>query len=204
MIADLLGVFSFAISGSLLAARRGYDLIGSIMLGSLVGLGGGTIRDLILGLQPLSFSNPFYLIPPILAAVVVHFAFPYVDRVTRTLLLFDAFGLALFCITGTTRALDAGFNPIGSTLLGITTAVGGGVMRDVVANQNPVLFSRHDIYAIPAILGAALTTGVWYLGWLNVASGLAIAVVVFGFRVLSWRFNWYAPRSARRPPEGVG
>lgn len=197
LIADLCGVFFFAISGCLLAARRGYDLVGSVLLGSLVGLGGGVVRDLILGLPPLAFVNPIYLLPGLLAAIGVYFFFPHVERVSRLLLIFDAGGLALFCITGTVRALDSGMNPIGSMLLGLTTAVGGGVMRDVVANQVPALFSRHDIYAIPAMLGAALTAGAWHLGWLNVVSGVVIAVAVFGLRVASWRFRWFAPAAAR-------
>lgn len=193
ILPDLLGVFFFAVSGSLLAGRKGFDLIGSLLLGSLVGLGGGVARDLILGQSPVAFSTPVYLIPPVLAALLVYFLYSSIERVGRLLTVFDAAGLALFCITGTSKALDSGMNPVASVLLGVTTAVGGGLLRDVVANEVPRLFSSHDIYAIPAFLGAGLSALCWLTGLLNVGTGLLIAVLVFSFRLLAWHFQWHAP-----------
>lgn len=195
---DLLGVFFFAVSGSLLAGRKGFDLIGSLLLGSLVGLGGGVARDLIIGQSPAAFSNPVYLVPPVLAALLVYFLYASVARIGSLLTVFDAAGLALFCITGTAKALDAGLNPVASVLLGVTTAVGGGLLRDVVANEVPRLFNPQDIYAIPAFLGAALTALCWLNGLLNLGTGLAIAVLVFSFRLLAWHFHWHAPLAIRR------
>ncbi|WP_394939832.1 trimeric intracellular cation channel family protein [Psychromicrobium sp. YIM B11713] len=198
ILPDLLGVFFFAVSGSLLAGRKGFDLIGSLLLGSLVGLGGGVARDLIIGQIPAAFSNPVYLLPPVLAALLVFWLYNSVEKIGRWLTVFDAAGLALFCITGTVKALNFGFNPVASVLLGVTSAVGGGLLRDVVANQVPQLFNSHDIYAIPAILGATLAAFAWTGRWLNVGTGIAIAVVVFTFRIAAWHFRWHAPLAVRK------
>ncbi|MCU6479754.1 putative membrane protein YeiH [Arthrobacter silviterrae] len=198
LMLDLLGVFFFAVSGSLLAARKGFDLVGSVLLGSLVGLGGGVVRDLVLNAgPPAAFSNPVYMLPPLLAAAVVYFLVGGVERVSRLVLTFDAGGLALFCITGTLKALDAGMNAAAALLLGVTTAVGGGILRDVTANRVPRVFDPQDLYAIPAFLGAGLATALWHLGWLNLATGTAAAVVVFVLRMLALKFKWHAPLAAR-------
>ncbi|QOD02574.1 trimeric intracellular cation channel family protein [Pseudarthrobacter sp. BIM B-2242] len=201
---DLLGVFFFAVSGSLLAARKNIDIVGSLLLASLVGLGGGVIRDLILDAgPPAAFSNPAYLVPPLLATVLVYFLFSSVQRFTSLLTLFDAGGLALFCMTGTVKALAEGMNPVAAVLLGVMTAVGGGLLRDVTANEVPDLFNPRDIYALPAFAGAALTAVLWVLGAFNVLTAAAIAAVVFTFRVVAWRRSWQAPLAVhgrhRRP-----
>lgn len=195
---DLLGVFFFAVSGSLLAARKGFDLIGSLLLGSMVGLGGGVVRDLVIGHGvPAAFSNPLYFIPPLAAALMVYLLPSRVERVGRLLLIFDAGGLALFCITGTLKALGAGLNPVAAILLGITTAVGGGILRDITANKVPRIFDPTDLYAIPAFLGAGLATLWWYLGVLNLFTGTLTAALVFTLRVLGLKFGWHAPLAAR-------
>ena len=135
---DLAGVFFFAVSGSLLAARKNIDIVGSLLLASLVGLGGGVIRDLILaGGPPAAFSNPAYLSRPLLATVLVYFLFTSVQRFTSLLILFDAGGLALFCMTGTAQGARRRHEPGGRRSLGVTTAVGGGLLRDVTANEVP-------------------------------------------------------------------
>jgi uncharacterized membrane protein YeiH len=196
LVLDLLGTFFFAVSGSLLAARRGFDIVGSLLLGSMAGLGGGVIRDLVLGGVPNAFARPVYLIPPVAAALLVFFLMRSVERFRRPLLVFDAGGLALFCITGTVKALESGMNPVASALLGVTTAVGGGLLRDVVANQVPQLFNPRDIYAVPAMLGSALVTALWHAGLFGTAAAIAVAAVVFGLRVLSLHFGWHIPRAA--------
>ncbi len=210
---DLLGVFFFAVSGSLLAARKNIDIVGSLLLASLVGLGGGVIRDLILDSgPPAAFSNPAYLFPPLLATVLVYFLFTSVQRYTSLLILFDAGGLALFCMTGTVKALEVGMHPVAAVLLGVMTAVGGGLLRDVTANEVPQLFNPKDIYALPAFAGAALTSLLWVAGAFNVLTAAAVATIVFTFRVVAWRRSWQAPlavhgwhrRSLRKGGSGDG
>ena len=190
---DLAGVFFFAVSGSLLAARKQFDILGSLLLASLVSLGGGVIRDIILNTVPAAFTNPAYLVPPVLATVLVYFLFSSVQRYTSLLVLFDAGGLALFCITGTLKALSLGVNPVAAVLLGVTTSVGGGLLRDITANEVPQLFNPRDLYALPAFTGAALTSLLWVSGTFNAVTACAVAAVVFAFRVVAWRRSWYVP-----------
>jgi uncharacterized membrane protein YeiH len=195
---DLAGVFFFAVSGSLLAARKQLDIIGSLLLASVVGLGGGVIRDLIINAgPPVAFTNPAYLAPPLLAAVLVYFLFSSVQRFTSLLTLFDAGGLALFCITGALKALADGMHPVAAVLLGVTTAVGGGLLRDVTANEVPQLFDAKDIYALPAFAGSALTVLLSVTGTFNGVTAGAVAAVVFAFRITAWRRRWQAPLAVR-------
>ncbi|WP_309071600.1 trimeric intracellular cation channel family protein [Arthrobacter sp.] len=196
LILDLVGVFFFAVSGSLLAARKGFDLIGSLLLACLASLGGGVARDLIIDVEPVAFYNPLYLVPPLLAAVLVFFLFSHLEKVSTLLVLFDAGGLALFCIVGALKAIDQGLNPVAAVLLGVTTAVGGGLLRDVVANEVPQLFSG-DLYALPAFLGATLAVSLEMLGLFNVVTGIAVAVLVFTLRLLAWRSGWKVPLAAQ-------
>lgn len=200
LVPDLLGVFFFAVSGSLLAVRRHFDVIGSLLLGTCVGLGGGILRDVILDAGvPNAFDSPIYLLPPVLAAIVVYFFAHAVQRFHDVLLTFDAGGMALFSVTGTLISLTAGMNPVSATILGVVTAVGGGVVRDVVANDVPQIFRARGLYAIPALLGAGLTSLVSWAGWFSPATGAAIAALVFGLRMVSLRRRWEAPPASVHP-----
>jgi uncharacterized membrane protein YeiH len=194
---DLLGTFFFAISGSLLAAKRGFDIVASLLLGSLTGLGGGVVRDLIIGRPPAAFDEPVHLIPPVLATIVVFFMSGHVQRFWTTILVFDAVGLAVFCTTGAVTALDHGMNPIASLLLGVTTAVGGGLMRDVVANHDPQLFNPRDLYAVPAFAGSALVVLIWQLGGDGDIALYSVTAAVLAFRLLSLKFAWRVPNAHR-------
>ncbi|VXB86405.1 trimeric intracellular cation channel family protein [Citricoccus sp. K5] len=198
LVLDLWGVFFFAVSGCLLAARRQFDIIGSVFLAFLAGLGGGVVRDLIIddGV-PNAFANPLYLIPPAVAAALVYFRLITQGRLRRTLLVFDAAGLALFCVTGTRTALSAGIEPIMAILLGVATGVVGGLLRDVVANEVPEIFNRHGLYAVPALLGAGLSSLLWTLDVFNWLTAALVMMAVFAFRLISLRRRWMAPNAAR-------
>lgn len=196
---DMLGAFFFAISGSLLASRLKFDIVGSVLLGALTGLGGGVIRDLILGVTPSALEKPVYLAPAALAAIIVYFLSSYVHRLRRAILLFDAAGLGVFCATGTAKALSFGINPVAAVLLGIMSGVGGGVLRDVVANREPQLFSPRVFYAVPALAGACAVAIMWPLGWYSLPSALLIASGVFVLRVLALRFRWRVPGAVANP-----
>jgi len=196
LVLDLLGTFFFAISGCLLAARRRFDIVGSLLLGSLTGLGGGVLRDLVLGAPVAAFAQPLHLIPPVAAAVLVFFLARGIERYSRALLFFDTAGLALFCTTGTVTALNAGMNPVAGALIGVVTGVGGGLLRDVVANRDPQLFNPNDLYAVPAMLGAALVTVLWCYGWFSPLAQLGVAVLVFAFRLVSLRYRWRVPHAS--------
>jgi uncharacterized membrane protein YeiH len=195
---DLVGIFAFAVSGALLAARKGFDIVGSLALASMAGLGGGIVRDLVIGQGvPTSFTSVVYLVPPLLATIAVYLVSARLQRLNRWILHFDAAGLALFCIAGTDKALGAGLSPVAAALLGIATACGGGLLRDIAANDVPQLFNHRDIYALPAMLGAGLTALTASLGVFNLGVGTGIAVVVFAFRELALRYKWRAPLAVR-------
>jgi uncharacterized membrane protein YeiH len=156
------------------------------------------IRDIIINEgPPAAFTNPAYLAPPLLATVLVYFLFSSFQRFTSLLVLFDAGGLALFCITGALKALGAGMHPLAAVLLGVTTAVGGGLLRDITANEVPQLFDPRDIYALPAFAGASLTVLLSVTGAFNAVTASAVAALVFAFRVVAWRRHWYVPLAVR-------
>ena len=179
-----------------MAARRGFDMLGSVFLGGVCGLGGGVVRDLVLNESPATFQHPLYFLPPVLAAVCVFWFTPAVQKLHGLVLLFDAAGLGLFCMTGALKALNHGFNPVTSVLLGVVTGVGGGVLRDVISNVTPDMFNPRDIYVIPAMFGATLTVLAWYLDVFNIWVGTVIAALTFTLRVLSLRFGWRIPLAA--------
>lgn len=198
LVLDLVGVFFFALSGNLLAARRRFDIVGGFTLGVLAGLGGGITRDVLLGNVPFSLQNPIYFLAPVLAALVVYLAGNHTERARSFIVTFDAAGLSLFVITGTTIALNAGLPVPSAILLGVVTGCGGGLIRDVVANEVPAVFEANSsLYVVPAFFGACLTalasgTDLW-----NPVVGVAIAVLIFAFRMVSWWRNWTVPTPMR-------
>lgn len=194
---ELLGVFAFAVSGALLAVRKNFDIIASLLLASLAGLGGGVIRDLIVGDSvPTAFAQPMYLIPVVVAVFAVFLRAVKDDRLRRTLLVFDAVGLAMFCVMGAYIAHTAGMNAIAAILLGVTTAVGGGTLRDVVANEIPQIFLPTGVYAAPAFLGASVAVLALHTGWFNGYTAVAISATVFSIRLAALKWGWKVPLAA--------
>jgi uncharacterized membrane protein YeiH len=200
---DLIGIFTFAISGALLAIQRDFDIVGIAILAVITALGGGILRDLALGdTPPLAFDRWEYLAVPLAAAAITFVAHPEINRRTPTLLVFDAAGLALFVVAGTVKALDFGLAPIAAVTLGVTTAVGGGVLRDVIARETPALVRPDsELYAVPAVIGATVIAVAWELDAYEPMFGAIVAVAVFGGRMLALRRHWQAPRAVRRHAE---
>jgi uncharacterized membrane protein YeiH len=152
---NLAGTFVFGLSGGLAAVRARLDLFGIVTLSAVVGLAGGITRDLLIGTPPATFRDWRYLAAAGAAGLVCFFAGPVLERIQRSVLVFDAIGLGLFCVTGATKALDFGVGPAQAILLGAITGIGGGILRDVLLREIPTVL-RHDLYAIPALLGAAV------------------------------------------------
>ncbi|WP_239160193.1 trimeric intracellular cation channel family protein [Virgisporangium ochraceum] len=201
---ELVGLFTFATSGALLAIQKGFDAVGILVLAILTALGGGILRDLIIGdTPPAAFTDVMYLVVPVVAAAVTFFAHPLLQRWTFTVLIFDAAGLGLFCVTGTLKALRFDLGPLQAVLLGVMTAVGGGVLRDITARETPALVQADSsLYAIPAALGSAGVVGAYHAGLPLGIVGTAAAVFVFGLRVVAMVRHWRAPRAwTRRRPE---
>ncbi|MEW2119628.1 MULTISPECIES: trimeric intracellular cation channel family protein [Streptomyces] len=197
---DLVGIFVFAISGALLAVRKNFDVFGIAVLAEVTALGGGLLRDVVIGaVPPAAFTDLGYFLTPLLAALLVFFLHPEVERIQAGVNVFDAAGLGLFCVTGTVKAYDYGLGLTASAALGLATAVGGGVLRDVLANEVPSLLRwDRDLYAVPAIVGSALVVlCIRYDALTPFTSGLAV-VTAFALRLLAMRFHWRAPRAWHR------
>ncbi|GHF23020.1 UPF0126 membrane protein [Streptomyces griseoluteus] len=197
---DVIGIFVFAISGALLAVRKNFDVFGMAVLAEVTALGGGLLRDLIIGaVPPAAFTDLGFFVTPLLATVVVFFLHPHVERIQAAVLVFDAAGLGLFCVTGTTKAYSHGLGLTASATLGLATAVGGGVLRDVLANEVPSLLRwDRDLYAVPAIVGATMVVlCIRFDALTSLTSGLA-AATAFVLRLLAMKFHWRAPRAWNR------
>ena len=197
---DLVGIFVFAISGALLAVRKNFDVFGIAVLAEVTALGGGLFRDLVIGaVPPAAFTDLGYFVTPLLAALLVVFLHPQVERIQAGVNVFDAAGLGLFCVAGTTKAYEYGLGLTQSVTLGLATAVGGGVLRDVLANEVPSLLRwDRDLYAVPAIVGATMVAlCIRYDALTPLTSALA-ALTAFVLRLLAMRFHWRAPRAWNR------
>ncbi|MGW2180898.1 trimeric intracellular cation channel family protein [Streptomyces sp. NPDC001732] len=197
---DIVGIFVFAISGALLAVRKNFDVFGIVVLAEATALGGGLFRDVVIGaIPPAAFTDLGYFTTPLLAAGLVFFLHPQVERIQVGVNVFDAAGLGLFCVTGTVKAYDYGLGLTASATLGLATAVGGGVLRDVLANEVPSLLRwDRDLYAVPAIVGAATTVLCIRFGALNAFTSGTAVIVAFMLRLLAMRYHWRAPRAYNR------
>jgi uncharacterized membrane protein YeiH len=193
LVLDLSGIFVFAISGALVGVRKHLDVFGVLVLAGTTGLGGGFLRDVLIdATPPAALVDWRYLLVPVAAGVVTFVFHPTVGRAERVVIVLDAAGLGLFCVTGALKALDHGLGPVPAALMGMVTGIGGGIARDLLAGRVPVILSS-ELYATPALAGAL---------WAVLAEGaqqpvavVAIPGVVlcFGLRILAlWR-GWQAP-----------
>lgn len=192
-VLDLVGIFVFAISGGLVAVRKGLDIFGVLVLAGTTGLGGGFLRDVLIGaVPPAALADWRYLLVPVAAGLVTFWFHPSLGRRERLVNVFDAAGLGLFCVTGALKALAFGLGPLPAALMGMLTGIGGGMLRDLLAGRVPVVL-RGELYATPALVGA-----IWAVlaeGW-DLPIGLVAipgVVICFGLRVLALRRNWRAP-----------
>jgi uncharacterized membrane protein YeiH len=190
---DLAGIFVFAITGALVGVRKGLDVFGVQVLALVTGLGGGFLRDVLIGaVPPATLADWRYLVVPVVAGLVTFFLHPGVGRLERLVNVFDAAGLGLFCVTGTLKALAYGLGPLPAALLGMITGIGGGVVRDLLSGRVPVVL-RREIYATPAFLGAALVVTADATGVYGTWVAIAAAVLCFVIRMFAIRRGWNAP-----------
>ncbi|GAA4085453.1 trimeric intracellular cation channel family protein [Nonomuraea soli] len=190
---DLVGIFVFALTGALMGVRKRLDVVGMLVLSEITALGGGVLRDLVLNVPPAAFQSLGYILTPVLATVIVFFWHPHVTKVLPAIMVLDAAGLGLFCAVGTEKALTYGLNPLHACVLGVMTAVGGGILRDILAGEIPTLLYDRQLYAVPAMVGAALRAVLFEVhlqGWVTT---LAAATVAFLLRIAAMRRGWRAP-----------
>lgn len=194
---DLVGISVFAISGALVAVRKELDVVGVVVLATVTGLGGGLIRDVLIGdVPPPGLADWRYLVVPIAAGLVTFWFHPTLGRMERVVNVFDAAGLGLFAVAGALKASEAGLGPLPAAILGMVTGVGGGMLRDVLAGRVPVILRRGELYAIPALAGASVAVTGHELGLENAAIAWPAALLTIGWRLLAMRRGWTAPVAA--------
>ncbi len=192
---DLSGIFVFAISGGLVGVRKGLDLFGVLVLAGATGLGGGFLRDVLIGdIPPAALTNWIYLVVPVVAGMVSFWFHPALGRMERLVTVFDAAGLGLFCVAGALKALEYGLGPLPAALLGTLTAVGGGVIRDVLAGRVPVIL-RSELYATPALVGASLAVAGDATTLATWTFAIPAAALCTTWRIVAWWRDWHAPRA---------
>ena len=204
IVLELIGTFVFGLNGALTAMdAEQLDLVGVVVLGTMTALGGGIIRDVLIGAVPTaSFRDWRYLVVALGSAGVAFAARRYLARVVRSINLLDAAGLSLFCVTGTTVAFAHGLGPFQSAILGAVTGVGGGTIRDVIIRRVPAVLSS-GLYAVPALVGAAITAVALHFHFYSTTVALAAACVCFAIRLAGLRYNLNVPIARPRNNEDL-
>lgn len=198
-LVDLGGTFAFAISGAVAARREGFDLFGILAVAYVTACGGGIARDVCIGaLPPAGLAEGRYLLTAAIAALATILAYRQVERLSYPVRLFDAMGLGLFAVYGAHKALALGHGAQVAILVGVLTAVGGGVIRDVLLHRVSIVMQR-EIYASAAFLGAGLAVLGEQLDWDPLWSTWLPIVACFALRFLSLRYHWNLPRFTREP-----
>lgn len=197
---DYAGVTVFALTGALAAARDRHDIITFWFFAVVTGVGGGTLRDLLIGAPVFWVGDPAYLGIGLAAAIAVWFAAPYLAR-AKTLIWLDAVGLAAYAVIGAGKALALGVNPYVSVAMGVLTACFGGIIRDVLAEQPSALLKR-EITISAALLAAGGFVALEAAGVPPLWAGAAGALAGFGLRAGSIHYGWAVPGFGERSGEG--
>jgi len=193
-VLDLFGTMAFAVTGAFKAIENKSDFVGIILLSTITGVAGGTIRDVVMGKFPNSISDPTYVVITMASGVAIFFLYSKLKKHWNLFLKFDAFGLGIFTIIGGTFAYNLfGLNFLAIVFSGILTAVGGGILRDVIVNQIPIVFVK-ELYVTASFTGIFVFYFALYLGgelYLATILGIIIATSV---RLMAMKFNWNLPR----------
>ncbi|AMJ55363.1 MULTISPECIES: trimeric intracellular cation channel family protein [Stenotrophomonas] len=206
LILDLIGTFVFALSGATMGVRRRLDIFGVLVLSFAAALAGGITRDLLIGATPVAaISDWRYPAITLAAGIVTFFWAPLIERMQYPVRMFDAMGLALFAVAGTQKALAYGIDPPMAAALGMLTGIGGGIARDVLLAQVPLVLQA-ELYAVAALAGAAVVAVGYWLGLPPLPCALVGAGLCFGLRMMAMHFGWHLPvalqSSEPPPPEG--
>ena len=200
LVLDLCGTFAFAVSGATAAVRRRLDIFGVLVVSFAASTFGGISRDVLIGATPPAAIQDWrYLAVAIAAGVVTFFWSPLVERLRNPVRLLDAVGLAFFAVAGTEKALAFGLSPLMAALMGMLTGIGGGMARDVLLADVPVVL-RADLYAVAALVGAGIVVGGHLLGLPVVATAVAGGLACFALRLLALRRGWRLPVAGGAPP----
>lgn len=206
LILDLVGTFVFALSGATMGVRRRLDIFGVLVLSFAAALAGGITRDLLIGATPVAaISDWRYPAITLVAGVVTFYWAQLIERLQYPVRMFDAMGLALFAVAGTQKALAFGIDPPQAAALGMLTGIGGGIARDVLLAQVPLVLQA-ELYAVAALAGAAVVAVGHWLGLPALPCALAGAGLCFGLRMMAMHYGWHLPVALQSsdppPPEG--
>ncbi|MGH3094427.1 MAG: trimeric intracellular cation channel family protein [Streptosporangiales bacterium] len=199
---DLTGTFAFGLNGALTAVRSArLDVVGVVALGMITALGGGVIRDVLIGsIPPATFQDWRYFAVAAGGALIAFALSRRLDRLETPIIVLDAVGLSVFAVIGASKALDFGLGIGPALLLGVVTAVGGGTIRDALIRRIPSVL-RSDLYAIPALVAAAITVATVGTGVYGLPAALGAAAVCFVIRMLGVHFRLNAPGPPRTGKE---
>jgi uncharacterized membrane protein YeiH len=205
---DVLGVAVFAVTGALVASRKQMDVVGFALLATVTGIGGGTLRDLLLGIPVFWVQQPMYVGVCFTVAILVFFTAHIPQSRYRLLLRLDAVGLSFFCIVGSQVALSANTGLFIAVIMGVMTATFGGVIRDILGGEVPVIL-RKEIYATAALAGSTVFVLLTLAAGPGIVAALAGFLVCFSIRALALSRGWslppYRARPGRRPDDlGLG
>jgi uncharacterized membrane protein YeiH len=190
---DLGGTFVFAISGAVAGIKHRLDLFGVLVLSFAAANAGGITRDVVLGATPAAAIRDWrYIIVSVLAGLLAFYWYPVLDRMRSPVLMFDAAGLALFAVSGTNKALSFNLGPDPAILLGVLTAVGGGMLRDVLVSEIPYVL-RAELYAVAALAGATVVVIGHMFNFPPAIVGMAGAALCFWLRLMAMRHGWRLP-----------
>ncbi|MCF1751994.1 trimeric intracellular cation channel family protein [Mariniradius sediminis] len=191
---ELLGTFVFAISGALAVRDKEHDVFGAGFTGFVTAIGGGTLRDLLLDSHPLVWIGDIHFLYAILLGVLAAFVFPKIlSRLRKTMFLFDTLGIAFFTVLGVEKSLSLGFRPEIAAIMGMFSAVMGGVIRDTLVNEIPILF-RKEIYASACLAGAILYLVLNYFALQRDINLLISISVIISIRLIAVRYKLSLPR----------
>jgi uncharacterized membrane protein YeiH len=195
LVLNLVGTFVFGLSGGLAGVRKQLDLFGAIVLAVVVGIAGGTIRDLLIGTPPATFRDWRYLAVAGGAGLLTALAQPAIDRLQRPIDALDAAGLALFSVTGAATALAHRLGVVDAVILGAITGIGGGMVRDILVREIPTVL-RGGLYAIPALAGAGIVVVAHRAGDRTVIFPIVGAAACFLMRMAGLRYGLGLPGAA--------
>ena len=194
-VLDLFGTMAFAVTGAFKAIEKKADIVGILLLATITGVAGGTMRDVIMGQFPNSINDPAYVIITVISGVVIFFLYSRLKKHWNLFLKFDAIGLGVFAIIGATFAYHLfGLNFLAILLAGMLTAIGGGILRDVSVNQVPIVFVK-EFYASASFIGIVLFYLILYFGGELYYATIAGIVITTTLRMVAIKYNWNLPKA---------
>lgn len=189
---DYIGTFAFAISGIRLASKNNFDWFGAFIVGMATAVGGGTLRDVMLGHSPFWMTQWVYFFITALALLIFVLFHKGIQKISNTIFLFDTIGLALFTVVGYQKTIEAGFPFWAANIMGMFTGSAGGVIRDILINEVPLIF-RRDIYALACCVGGLVYTVAVWVGLSEIVAQLGCAFSVIVMRLLAVHYHWQLP-----------